>query len=376
MSAPSRKSSLGLRILLTLLAIAAIVVVVIYSLRPVARVVAVRRGHAIDARPGSVLVVASYQEPITSEVGGRLVKSALQPGQAFHEGDFMAQIDPGDIDLDIERAQNDLAALKAHHAVGSRIALDIETAQATLDNDERLYKMGQVATTAILAERRGLRILQQQLAGENVDFETTVKADELAIKEQQRKKSKMTILAPFSGVVSEVMAQQGALLGGVAPVATLIADQRRVEVRVSEEKFPGITVGKKANVQFLGDNGRFYDAKVAQILPTVEAETQRYVVYLDVDIPRDRLTPGITGEATIEVDTHPDALLVPRRALAGDRLLVVNGGQVELRTVKTGYKSLTDVEVLDGVKQGDLVIAEDLDAFHPGERVSTVELTN
>jgi RND family efflux transporter MFP subunit len=373
MSAPSRKSRAGPKIAVFLLAIAAIAAGTFYLLRPVARVVAVRRGHAVDARPGSVTVIASYQEPITNEVGGRLIKSTLEPGKAYKEGEFMAQIDTGDIDLEIEHAQNDLDALRARHAVGSRTTLDIETAQAKLDNDERLYKMGQVATTDILTERRGVKALQQQLAGENVEFDTQVKAYLLAIKEQERKKSKMTIDAPFDGVVSEVLAQPGALLGGVAPLATLIASQRRVEVRISEEKFPGIVVGKRASVEFLGDNGKIYDAKVAQVLPTVEAATQRYVVYLDVAIPRDRLTPGITGEATIEVDTHPDALLVPRRALSGDRLLVVHGGQVELRTVKSGYKSLTDVEILDGAKEGDQVITEDLDSFHPGERVS-VEL--
>lgn len=375
MSAAPAKSRLGRTLLLLLAAAAAVAILAVYLTRPTARVVAVRRGNADDARPGSVTVEAEYSEPITTEVGGRLVKSNLEAGNHYQEGDFMAQIDTGDIDLEIQRAKNDLSTLVETHAVGSRTQLDLETAQDKLANDERLFRLGQIAQADIEGERRMVKGIEQSVALENVNFNTQRRADELAIRQLERQKSKMTITAPFDGVVSDVLARPGAILAGGAPLADLITTARTVEARISEEKFAGIAVGQSASVVFLGYNGKFFDAKVSKVLPTAEAATQRYVVYLDVsDISLDKLVPGMTGEVSIQVDRHPNALLVPRRALESNKVLVVNNGVVELRTVKLGYTSLTDDEVLAGLQQGDQVIAEDLDLFHPGERVRTLVL--
>jgi hypothetical protein len=94
-------------------------------------------------------------------------------------------------------------------------------------------------------------------------------------------------------------------------------------------------------------------------------------VHLDVNIEPEKLRPGINGEISITIDAHPSSTLVPRRALSGNTLLVVQDGRVQLRKVEVGFESLTAVEIVKGVAHGELVIVDQLDLFHDGERVKT-----
>jgi hypothetical protein len=66
---------------------------------------------------------------------------------------------------------------------------------------------------------------------------------------------------------------------------------------------------------------------------------------------------------------HENALLVPTRALLVDQALVVNGGIVQRRTVNVGFRTLDYSEALNGLADGDHVIAYDQDQFHPGQPV-------
>ena len=374
MSAPSPKSRLGSKLLLLAAGLVLLALLATYLLRPTAHVATVARGRAVDAKPGSVTVDRELRAgPIKAEAGGMVMKSALEPGKPFKEGEFMAQIDPGDIDLEIEHAQNDLEALKARQiAVGSQNQLELETAKADLEVQEHLYKLGQVADVDIRAKRRTVEAIQQRLALENVNNDSKLEAYRIAIEQKKLLRDRMTINAPFDGVVAAVLARTGALIPAGEAVAHFITTSRTVEARISEENFAGIAVGDKATVNFLGYNDKLFDATVTKVLPTAEAATQRYVVYLDVTIPIERLTPGLTGEVIIIVDSHSDVLLVPRRALLGNTLLVVNGGHVEVRTVKHGFMGVNVVEITDGVQEGDQVIVQDVEGFSPGERVRTV----
>ena len=185
----------------------------------------------------------------------------------------------------------------------------------------------------------------------------------------------MTVRAPFDGVVSEVIARPGDLIGGGSPIARLISTSRTVEARISEENFAGIAVGQSAAVRFLGYGDELYEATVAQILPTADAETQRYVVYLRVVVDPVLLVPGITGEVSIVVGERDNTLIIPRRALFGSNVYVVTGGVVELRQVRTGFTSLNAVEITEGLVEGELVIVDRIDIFRAGDRINTVLAT-
>jgi hypothetical protein len=92
-------------------------------------------------------------------------------------------------------------------------------------------------------------------------------------------------------------------------------------------------------------------------------------------VPPKELIPGKTGEVTITVDEREAKAIVPRRALLGKTLYVVNNGRVERRAVELGFVWLDGAEVKSGVDDGEQVIVDDLDSFRDNEAVRT-ELIN
>ena len=340
-------------------------------LKPVAQVVTVVPGIAVKSVPGSVTVEAEYQMDLKSEISGRLVKSDLDPGKSVTAGTVLAQIDTGDLKLDIEKTETDYEAAKQRIAVGSAIKLDLESAKENLENFERLTKAGNYPVGELEKQRRLVKQIEQKLELEGVANKQEIANFENALKVKRRQLEKMTLTAPFDGVVSAVFARPGDLINSNAPIATLITTSRAVEAKISQEDFADIRLDQKARVRFLGRENDVYDATVVKILPTAEAETQRYLIHLDVKCPADVLVPGLTGEVNIIVGQRAAKALIPRRALFGNNVYVVQDGRVQLRKVEVGYISLNIAEVTKGLEAGDQVIVEELDKFRDGDRVST-----
>jgi RND family efflux transporter MFP subunit len=187
----------------------------------------------------------------------------------------------------------------------------------------------------------------------------------------------MTITSPSDGVVTAVVARVGDLIDRNATIATIIAVGRTVEAKLSEENFAAVRLGQKAAVRFLTYGADHYNAVVSKILPSADPATQRYTVYLDVVMPEGRaLVPGITGEVSIIIAERANAVIIPRRALVGEYVYVVESGQLALRKVVKGYDSLNQVEILTGLQEGEEVVVEQQDRFREGERVRTQALTN
>jgi RND family efflux transporter MFP subunit len=348
-----------------------LVVAIGFLTRPVALVAIVKRDKAVNAKPGSVTVQAEYQMELKSEVGGRLIRSELDPGKSVHLGDFLAQIDTGDLQLEIEHIGSEYEAAKQRIAIGSQIALDLANARDNLENFERMTKSGNYPEAELIKQRRLVEQIRQKYEQEQLANRQSVATFENTLKVKKRQLEKMTITAPFDGTVSDVLARPGDIIAPNMPVAILIATNRTVEAKISEEDFADIRVGQKASVRFLTYGEGSYSATVVKILPTADPATQRYLVHLRVDIAPEKLVPGITGEVSIDVGEHEKALIVPRRAVQGHSLYAVVNSRVELRKVELGYVSLNAVEVLSGIKEGEQVIVEQLDRFRPGDHVRT-----
>ncbi len=345
--------------------------------RPVAKVETVISGDAVDAEPGSLTVKEKYSMQMKSAYAGRVLSKdyKLDSGLTVNEGDVLIHLDTSELEIKIEAARNTYESSKQKIAVGSAQTYLLESAESDFKNAERLFKMGQQSDSDYQKSRRAVQTIKQQLAMEKVLNDENLKTDENTLKAMQYQLEQMTIKAPFSGVVSVVNAHPGDLINSGDPIITMITTDRIVEAKISEENFANIRPGEKASVHFLPYGAWVYNGTVTKVLPTADPETQRHLVDLKItDIEPEKLIPGITGEVSIEVGRRPAKAIIPRRAMLNENVYVVTHGKVELRHVKKGYLWLTGAEVLEGLETGEQVIVEDLDSFHDGDSVATVEL--
>jgi RND family efflux transporter MFP subunit len=377
MSDKPGKSSILPKVIVGLVALAAIAYGIVVYMRPVAKVETVVSGTAIDAKPGSVTVKEEYTEQLKSEIGGRVLNTGykLDTGLKVKEGDILVQLDTGDIDIEIQQAKNEYESSKAKVAVGSVKKYDLESANSDFINIERLFKLGQVSDSDYQKSRRAVESIKQQQAMEEVLNQENLNLDQTTLAAKERAKEKMTIRAPFDGEVSAVLAHPGDLIDTGAPIVSLITTTRVVEAKISEEDFADVKVGEKVTAIFLPYGQWLYNGTVKKILPTADPETQRHLVDLNItDIPPEKLIPGITGEVSIVVGSHEAKAIIPRRALLNESVFVVKDGKVELRPVKPGYLWLTGAEIVEGLEPGEQVIVEDLESFRDGDSVKVQEL--
>lgn len=359
-------------LLLAAVAAAGYFAVVAY-LRQTATVVTAIRAKAVKTVLGTVVVQAEFVQELKSEVGGRVAESALVVGGRVARGDVLVRLDPGDVDLELERLGNELAAARRRAEAGSTLRPDVLNLRDTIANLELLVRAGGYPPADLEKQRRNLQQLEQRLELDEAATRLALANLETAQRATERKKAKMIITAPLDGVVMSVLARVGDLIDTNAPIATIMTASRVVEGSVSEESFAAIAPGQKASVRFLTYGANQYNATITKVLPAADPLTQRYRIHLAVTMPEDKaLAPGLTGEMSITVAERDGAVLIPRRALVGDFVYVVAGDRVAIRKVEKGYESLNQLEVLSGVAEGESVIVEQQDLFRAGDRVRTV----
>ncbi|HUG09924.1 MAG TPA: efflux RND transporter periplasmic adaptor subunit [Opitutaceae bacterium] len=362
-----------IRLAVALAVVVAVSWIIILMIRQEAVVVTATRDRAINAVPGSVTVLAERSLEVRAEVGGRVIKNHMEISAKVEEGGLLAEIDPTDLNLEIEQLLTDYDAAKKRVEIGSATTFELINAKEQLENAERIFKGGGMTAADLERARRAVQQIEQKIELEEVANQQTLSRLETELKVKERRREKMKVSSPVEGVISSVRTVLGDLIGDNTPIATIIADSRIIETKISEENFSGVRLGQKATVRFLGYNDKQYSAQVEKILPSADPLTQRYIVHLSVDVDTRLLVPGITGEANIVIDARDDAVIVPTRSVFGKNVFVVKDGRVELRTVVLGFTSMSVVEVLEGVQEGELVITENLDLFRDGDRVSVTE---
>jgi RND family efflux transporter MFP subunit len=356
-------------------AVLVILALIYFTTLPVAEVAIVQRGTAISAVYGTVRIEPSLVIPVRAQnsgfiqLGEALAAGRGAIGRSVEKGELLATIADELTARQLKQARADLQAAQQRAELPLPSTEALKVAQDNLSRLEKLTGLSNVPQVEFEKAKSEVNRLKALVETERIERDRNLAAlDETAKKlEAQMKNSE--IRSPMDGLLTGIKTIDGELVAERAELFTVSSRKNYVRGEVDEEDVGEVKAGMEAIVQVYAYRSRTFRAKVAAIQPAADVETQRYTIVLDLEDPPENLMAGMTGEMNIITGSHPDALLIPTRALLVDQALVVKHGIVQSRTVKIGYRTLDFSEALDGVTEGDRVVLSDQDKLRPGRPV-------
>ena len=319
---------------------------------------------------------------VRAQVTGYLMKQAYLEGSFVRKGQLLFQIDPRPFQAVLDQAQGQLAQAKAQlanaEAVQRRTELDVNrytplaaqqaASQQDLDNavQNNLAAKATVQTAAAQIQSAEAAV---ETARINLDF--------------------TRLVAPIDGIAGQAQLQVGALVNPSSGPVTSVSTVNPIKVffTASEaqylafrKRFPTessrLEADKKLRLQLILADGSTYPYEGTFSFGDRQVNEGTGAIRLAglFPNPNNILRPGGYGKIRFVLQTQPNALLVPQRAVSelqgAYQVAVVNSeNKVEIRTVQLGGQSGSQWVVSEGIKPGESVIAEGVQKVRPGMQV-------
>ena len=328
--------------------------------------------EAIRTRDLEAIVSASgkvqpkRQVEISANQMGRVTRLAVEEGQRVKAGQFLLEIDPRQLEGQLQRGEASVAAAKsglAQARVGvasaetahTQAKATLELAQQNLKRQQELWKDGlttreslERAQNEVTVREADVKRSQQEVAARQQEIETReqqIKQEQASLSTTRYNLTQIIMTSPMDGIVTRRNIEEGetAVVGTMNNAGSqllTIADMSvlEAEVEVDETDIPFIALGQEAKVTVDAIEDRTFRGHVTEIGNSPiqtnnqqgggqrQATTFLVVITLDEEVPNVR--PGFTCTAEITTSKKQNVTSVPIQALTVRELLFDPQGNI------------------------------------------------
>lgn len=334
---------------------------------------------ALTILNASGYVVAQRKAAVSSKATGRLEKLYVEEGRQVKQGDVIAQLENRDLKAALEEAK---ANLRVSTANLKNAVAELDDATLNYNRQSSLKQSGSVSIQAVdSAEARYKKAVAAETSAK-----FSVEKSEASVKVAEVNLEQSYILAPFDGVVltksaeeGEVVAPMGASLNAKASVVSM-ADMLSlmVEVDVSESSLEKVKLGGPAEIRLDAFPNDRFAGRVHMIVPTADRSKATVLTKVKFDKLDEKVLPEMSSKVAFlsrPLSDHENEpfLGVPLSAVTResgkDIVFQVQNGVALKKTVELGRRWNDTVEILSGLKEGDIVISRLNDHISDGSRV-------
>jgi len=360
------------------------------------KVAAVGRGTIDACLQTTGTLKAVRESKVGPKVAGTVERILVEEGAFVQEGEPLVVLEGSSFRLAREEAAAALALAEAQLRqilTGNRQELveqakgRLEEAQAYLANAElelrrveKLYETGSVpkklydqTVTQHKAAEALFRVAQEAynmaLKGATPEEVQVARAQvdraRAALRRAEQALADVTVYAPFSGVVVKRLANVGEYVStlGQTPLLFLMAmDPLELELQIPEVNRRDVAVGNPVEIRPDALPGEVFGGKVTEIIPAVDPLSRTFRAVVRIPNQDNRLAPGMFCRVRLSMCKGGEVLRVPRSAVfqeAGQPMvLLLLSDLVRKRGVTLGAADESHVEVLSGLREGDLVVVD------------------
>ena len=285
-------------------------------------------------------VQANEAVEIKAQIGGIVEKIHFEEGQRVEEGALLFEIDSAKLAAQLAQAE---AALRLSKSKYDR-AVDLSQSKS---------------------------MSQQELDEARASFDGAQASGELI--RQQIKDTK--IKAPFAGIMGARMVSPGQVVAPQQTLGSLVdLDPVKAEGQVPERFAGQLQTGQKFALKIAAFPNETFDGEVYFIAPQVDPINRTSLVKAKVPNPDLRLKPGMFASADVTLKVREEAVVIPEAALIlnGEEttIFIVDGEmKAQPRPVRVGLRQAGRVEIIEGLKGGEMVIVEGTQKVRPGGKV-------
>jgi len=294
---------------------------------------------------GTIAALPNEDAKVSSPVPGRVAKVLVAEGDHVAAGQVMAEIDPQTFRDQVRQAEGALEQAKAN----------LQNATANRDREENLFQRGIASGKEVEDARTQVTVNQGALSQAE---------GALSIAHQQLARTQ--IRSPFDAIVARRFTNGGEQVDGTAAQPVIeVANVKTVELlgNVPAMYLAKIRVGLKFPVTSDAVSGVTFNASVVAVSPAVDPTSDVGLVRIRIANPQGLLRLGMFLTAQLPLETHPNALVVPAKAIyrgedSQPRVYRVKGEDAEMVPVTLGIETPDTVELVSGINEGDTVILD------------------
>jgi RND family efflux transporter MFP subunit len=341
------------------------------------KVAAAKRGDLVIKLKSPGEAVTEKKIILKTEVSGTIKNLNVKEEKHVREGELLIELDDREYRLRLEKMEalrlrylSELLLEKQFAAPEKE--LDARALERVQKAEEEFKKAGSLFGKGLLSReefekaKRDYELVLIETGKKKEEVQASAKGltqAEIDVKIAQMDLDKTKIRAPFSGIITgiKVSPQENVSVGRELFILVDIS-QIKVQAKVLESEVGKMQVGREADLRFSAYPGKVFRGKVEAISPIINPEDKTCTVHILVENPEEAIKPGMHAEVEIASDIYKDKLLVPQEAILvrGGRKLVfvVEEGLAKWRYIEVGLENEDYAEVLDGVKEGEMVITE------------------
>ncbi|QEK11798.1 efflux RND transporter periplasmic adaptor subunit [Crassaminicella thermophila] len=309
------------------------------------------------------------ESSIVPKIPGKVTSVNVEIGDRVKKGDILFKLDQQDMLNAVKQAE---AAYNLAVANFNLTKESFENSKRNFERSKVLYKQGAISKQAF--EQSKLQASDAKLEAAKASVEQA----RINLENAKLKLSDCIVKAPISGFITSVGINKGEMASSNMPAVTIAnLDTVIIETSISEHLINKVHKGDEVDVFIKSASQKPFKGKISALSPAPTKNGLTYPIKIALDNKDALVKAGMFAEISIVSDKKENIIAIPSDAIVikdgNEVVFLIDNNQAKEQKVSLGLDNGKYVEILKGLKEGDIIVIKGQNYLEEGNKIEIIK---